>query len=231
VPSLRLIAWNCRSGSLTTRLSELADESPDIVFVQECLPAVRHPLHKTFLSRSISTRKGIALRSLSPAYRVTKVAGRRAAGKAVIAATVAGPVSFTLLCIWAQAPAYAKDVMRSLEAYADVLRPGPTVVVGDLNSGTCLHRHEPVSRRHHTMIRALEASGLVSAYHTFHNIEHGQERHATYRHQFKDSQAWHIDFCFIPTTWATHLVDVRPLNGNEWEGRSDHFPLRVELRF
>jgi len=79
--------------------------------------------------------------------------------------------------------------------------------------------------------RALDAAGLVSAYHTFHKTDHGQERHATYRHQFKDSQAWHIDFCFIPTSWAKHLVDVRPLDGNEWEGRSDHFPLRVELRF
>ena len=231
MPLLRLIAWNCRSGSMTTRLSELADESPDIVFVPECVPRSSSTQRGQFLSRSINTRKGIAVGSLSQEYRLTRLRSRTTAGKAVIAATVAGPGPFTVLCIWAQAPAYAKDVMRSLEPYADVLRSRPTIVLGDLNSGTCLHRHEPVSRRHQTMVRALEAAGLVSAYHAFHKTEHGQERHATYRHQFKDSQTRHIDFCFIPASWARHLVDARPLDGNKWAGRSDHFPLRVQLRF
>ena len=231
MPSLRLISWNCRSGSPATRLSELSEHSPDIVFLQECAPTARCSAPGKFLSRSVSTTKGIALGSLSEEYRLTKVRRRTGAGKAVIAATAAGPVSFSVLCIWAQAPAYAKDVMRSLEAYDNVLRAGPTVVIGDLNSGTCLHRQEPVSRRHQAMIGALEDAGLVSAYHAFHKIEHGQETHATYRHQFKASQAWHIDFCFIPASWAKHLIDARPLDGSEWAGRSDHFPLRVELRF
>jgi hypothetical protein len=231
VPSLRLIGWNCRSGSPITRLSEVAGLSPDIAFIQECMPSASRAPARPFLSRSISTAKAIALASLNPDYRLTKARGRTGAGKAVIAATVTGPVSFTMLGIWAQAPNYPRDVMRSLEAYSDALRRGPAIVIGDLNSGTCLHRQEPVSRKHQAMIRALEAGGFVSAYHAFHGIEHGREAHATYRHQFKDAQPWHIDYCFIPATWARHLVDVRPLDGSEWAGRSDHFPLRVELRF
>jgi len=40
---LRLIAWNCHHGSLSTRLAELASFSPAIVFLQECRPVEALP--------------------------------------------------------------------------------------------------------------------------------------------------------------------------------------------
>jgi endonuclease/exonuclease/phosphatase family metal-dependent hydrolase len=229
VPSLRLITWNCRSGSVTARLAELAPHAPDVVFVQECAPTPSLGPHRQVLTRSINRSKGIALGSLNPAYRLAELKRRRGSGKAAIASAVAGPVPFTALGIWSQGPGYADDAIRSLDAYARRLRSGPAVVMGDLNSGTCLHRKESPSRNHRRLIDALAGLGLVSAYHAFHRVEHGRETHATYRHQFKTSQPWHIDFCFVPAGWVEHLVDVQVLD-DAWSLKSDHVPLKVDLR-
>jgi endonuclease/exonuclease/phosphatase family metal-dependent hydrolase len=214
---------------LTTRLAEQAPLAPDVVFVQECAPAQHLAPDAHVLTRSINGSKAIALGSLNPHYRLGELKRRRGAGNAVIASSVTGPVAFTALGIWSQAPAYAGDAMRSLDAYAGLLRSGPAVVMGDLNSGTCLHRDESPSRNHRRLISALAGLGLVSAYHAFHRVEHGRETHATYRHQFKASQPWHIDFCFIPAAWVEHLVDVQVVD-EAWGLKSDHVPLKVDLR-
>ena len=61
---LRLIAWNCHHGSLSTRLAELASFSPAIVFLQECRAAKALPLMNPFLTQRVNAQKGIALGSL-----------------------------------------------------------------------------------------------------------------------------------------------------------------------
>ena len=229
-PSLRLIAWNCRSGSLSTRLSELAEHSPDIVFLQECLPAETLPLAGQFFARRIGPQKGIALGSLNREYRLEEMDSRAHSGRAVIAATVTGPVSFNVIGIWSQGPHYVDDLMRTLNAYADLLTKSPSVVMGDLNSGTCLNRSRSPSKGHSRVVGALADLGLVSAYHALHDVGHGQEAHATYRHQFKASQPWHIDFCFVPSNWAANLRRVEVIDDENWATRSDHLPLLVDLR-
>jgi endonuclease/exonuclease/phosphatase family metal-dependent hydrolase len=121
--------------------------------------------------------------------------------------------------------------MKTLDAYRNVLRSGPAVVMGDLNSGTNLAGEKSASRRHLRIVNALADLGLVSAYHAFHNVKHGHETHPTYRHQRKPSKPWHIDFCFLPASWAGNLVSVEILDGKHWAARSDHLPLKVDVRF
>jgi endonuclease/exonuclease/phosphatase family metal-dependent hydrolase len=227
MPALRLIAWNCHHGSLTTRLAELARYSPDIVFLQEC--TAENPVAGQFVTRCIGPRKSIALGSPRACYRLEKLDCAQNSGRGCIAGAVAGPVSFTVLGIWSQGPRYVDDALRSLDDYADVLRQGPTVVMGDLNSGTRLRRRKLPSNGHRRIIGALTDLGLVSAYHAFHQVDHGRERHATYCHQFNAVQPWHIDFCFVPASWVECVVGVKVLAGTHWAKRSDHFPLMVDL--
>jgi endonuclease/exonuclease/phosphatase family metal-dependent hydrolase len=70
---------------------------------------------------------------------------------------------------------------------------------------------------------------LVSAYHAFNKVEHAREKHATYYHQFKTTQPWHIDYCFVPAAWVNGLTNVQVLNGKIWARHSDHRPLIVDL--
>jgi endonuclease/exonuclease/phosphatase family metal-dependent hydrolase len=230
MPSLRLIAWNCHHGSLSTRLSELAEYSPDIVFLQECSPAETLPVVGQVFARRVGPGKGIALGSLNADYHLRELKSRAHSGRAVVAAAVTGSLSFTALGIWSQGPRYVDDVMRTLDAYAGLLRSGPAVVMGDLNSGTNLKREQSPGRGHSRIVAALADLGLVSAYHAFHDVEHGHETHPTYRHQYNASQPWHIDFCFVPASWVERLVAVEVIDGKDWAVRSDHLPLTVDLR-
>jgi endonuclease/exonuclease/phosphatase family metal-dependent hydrolase len=227
--SLRLIAWNCHHGSPSTRLDQLAAFAPAIVFLQECKPTETRPSMGRFLSRRVNAQKGIALASLNADYHLEKLKPRANRGRAVMGATVSGPVSFTALGIWSQGPHYVDDVMRTLNAYDRVLRSGSTIVMGDLNSGTNLAGTRSANKGHSRILETLADLGLVSAYHAFHHFEHGQETHPTYLHQRKPSQPWHIDFCFVPVDWV--VVGVEVLDGKAWATRSDHLPLMVDVQF
>jgi endonuclease/exonuclease/phosphatase family metal-dependent hydrolase len=140
-----------------------------------------------------------------------------------------GPVSFNILGIWSQGPAHVDYVMRAVEAYDDVLRSAPSVVMGDLNSGSNLAPPQSPSKGHSRIVGRLADLGLISAYHAFHNIEHGRETHPTYRHQFKATQPWHIDFCFVPVGWVDQLSRVEILDGDDWRIKSDHHPLMIDF--
>ncbi len=228
--ALRLIAWNCHHGSVQARLAELAPFAPAIVFLQECQPGVKLPSASSCLACQVNARKGIALASLDAEYQITPLRRRPNRGRAIVGATVTGPISFTALGIWGQGPRYANDVMATLDAYRRVLRSGPAVVLGDLNSGSNLTR-QPPSKGHARILAALKDCGLVSAYHAFHDVAHGHEAHPTYRHQRNVTKPWHIDFCFVPAAWIQHVRSVELFDGDEWPKKSDHLPLSVELQF
>jgi endonuclease/exonuclease/phosphatase family metal-dependent hydrolase len=180
------------------------------------------------VTQRVNTRKAIALTSLDEDYFLAKLRPRANRGRAVVGARVSGAASFTALGIWSQGPRYVDDVMRTLKAYDRVLRSGPAVVMGDLNSGTNLNTRQSPSKGHARILAALADVGLVSAYHRFHGVEHGREMHPTYRHQRNPSKPWHIDFCFVPVGWDVVGVDVP--HSEEWTARSDHLPLCVEVR-
>ena len=229
MPSLCLITWNCHHGSLSQRLAELAaPASPDIVFLQECLPAATLAVRGQFITRRINDRKAIALGSTNPDYHLAELTSRASSGLAAVAAAVDGPISFTAIGVWGQKPNYAEDVMRTLDAYDDVLRSEQSVVMGDLNSGTNLKHAGQPSKGHSRILTRIADLGLVSAYHVNHNVEHGHETHPTYRHLRKRSKPWHIDFCFVPAHWDVVGVDV--LDGKKWSMTSDHLPLKVDIR-
>jgi endonuclease/exonuclease/phosphatase family metal-dependent hydrolase len=103
--------------------------------------------------------------------------------------------------------------------------------MGDLNSGPMLNGAPEVSKSHARLLAAFEALDMVSAYHAFHKIDHGRERHHTYRHRPPDVGPWHIDFCFVPRAWAANLTHVEVLDGDVWHAESDHNPLLVDLQF
>jgi endonuclease/exonuclease/phosphatase family metal-dependent hydrolase len=121
------------------------------------------------------------------------------------------------------------DVLRSLDAYDDIVRGGPTVVMGDLNSGPKMTDSRMVTSTHRRLLDAFHARNMVSAYHAYHGIDHGQERHQTYRHTPRASEPWHLDFCFVPKQWAKDVTSVEVLDTEQWRAESDHHPLVVDL--
>jgi hypothetical protein len=71
--------------------------------------------------------------------------------------------------------------------------------------------------------------GLVSAYHSRYAEAQGRETRPTfflYRHQ---QRPYHIDYCFLPTTWLSRIRDVTVGDHAAWASKSDHMPLTVDL--
>jgi exonuclease III len=226
---LRIITWNCRSGSIAKRLSQLAGYDPHIVFLQECRPMEDEPPGEVVCSRAIKGCKGIALAVSAESCRCVARELIPGSGCAALAAQVLAPVRFTVLAIWGRPPDYLQDVIGTLRAHADWLRAGPAVVLGDWNTGSRLGRHRSLTRHHERLLGLCGELGLVSAYHAFHRVDPGGEPHATYFHQFRRSRPWHIDFCFVPRSWTAALLRVTVIDGRKWAARSDHRPLLVEL--
>jgi endonuclease/exonuclease/phosphatase family metal-dependent hydrolase len=229
VSRLRLLAWNCHHGALDARLAEVAALSPDIAFVHEWRPSWAAPPPANAVVRQVKKSKGVALAAINPEYTLAEIPRPRGATRAAVAAVVTGPMSFNTIGIWAQGPNYAADMMKSIKAFAKLIRSGPTVVMGDFNSGSKLHGAMRVTKGHPPIVDAFDSLGLVSAYHAFHKVDHGQETHATYRHLFKASQPWHLDFCFVPVAWADRIRSVDVLHDDVWAKRSDHAAIVVEL--
>ena len=229
MPSLRLVTWSCNYGSLHTCLSELAEYSPDIVFLQRCALPKSLPLVRQFLTRRIGAKKGIALGSRNTDFHLAQLEPRANSGPTALPAAVTGFVSFTALGIWAQGPNYVDDVMQTLDAYDDDLRAGMSVVMGHLDSGTNRKTAQSPSHGYERIMARLADLTLVSAYDSFNVV--GHETHPTCPHLFRSSEPWHIDFCFVPARWVMSLVGVTVIDNRKWTMRSDHLPLKVDLRF
>ena len=226
---LRVVTWNCRSGSAEKRFSELASYDPHLVFLQECRPEEMPQSPNVVCRRSINRWKDVVLMAPASSCQLGARAVSRGGGRAAVTAQVEAPLRFVVLGIWARGPRYVDDVMRTLQAHANLLRSGPALVMGDFNSGSRLGRRSMLTRHHNRLLEFCAQHELVSAYHAFHGIDPGNELHATYYHQFRRSQPWHIDLCFIPQAWLPHLVNVTVIDGPRWARRSDHRPLLVEL--
>ncbi len=156
---LRLLAWNCHHGAVSSRLADVAVLSPDIAFLQECLPprpdvapggtdtrgTVTRPSTGTpgtntpgVITRVVGPRKSVALCAANAAFTLEALARPRNVSRASLAAAVTGPVAFNVIGVWAQGANYAADVLRTIRAYRRVIQSGPTVVMGDFNIGADL---------------------------------------------------------------------------------------------
>jgi exonuclease III len=229
---MRLVTWNCRSGPVAARLAELSRLSPDVVFLQECSPDSALPPAESVITRRVNARKGIALAAGSSfsGWRCEAIAAARDDAGASIAGKISRgdeSFSFSVLGLWTRGK-FVDDALRMIACHEALFAAGPTVVMGDFNSGTDLRKRGASSRNHQRLVDALESRGLVSAYHVFHRVVHGREAHATYYHRFDRQDRWHIDFCFVPLSWAPRITSV-VVPGPRSHATSDHRPVMVEV--
>ena len=129
--------------------------------------------------------------------------------------------------VWTHEP-FIKVAWEAVTACADeAKRRGlPVVAAGDFNISQC------VVDQKHKAPQFLEGMrdklGLVSAYHHSTREAHGEETRATYYHLRKESDPFHIDYCFLPETWMDRLTGVEVGTFEEWP-ESDHRPLTVDI--
>lgn len=230
-PRLRIVTWNCRQ-ALHKKAAALLALKPDIAVIQECAKPERWQQAGASwaLWHGDNPVKGLALLSFG-AWTLEPVAVSVQDCRLFLPARVRGPVAFNLLGVWTQQAAtsrrdsYIGQLHIALDFYRDFLAQGASVVAGDLNSNAIWDLRYP-SNNHTQAVARLAGLGMVSAYHTVHRRAHGCEVHMTHRHNLGNK--FHLDYCFVPRTWAQHIGGVQ-VGGSKWYRLSDHAPLIVDV--
>jgi endonuclease/exonuclease/phosphatase family metal-dependent hydrolase len=223
--TVRITTWNCRSGSIASRLQDVVELKSDIVFLQECQPGPALPLQGDLLLQSVGDRKGLALAAPTGRVKLERIE-RAEAPVSSIAALATGPLECLVLGVWTHPPDYRAEIDQLTAAFGDLIAKMPTVLMGDLNTGPRLG--ESFIKGGEVFARLADL-GLVSAYHAHHGVTHGQETHATYFHASTGHSPWHIDYCLVSRSLLPRVRDVHLGDDEPWAKRSDHRPLSVDL--
>lgn len=223
---MRLVTWNAYRGPIASRLSRLSQLQPDLVVLQECSSP---SLFDDAIWAGPRVRQGVAIAAANPAYRLTRVDDATYDDGPGAIARVDGPPPFLVAGVWtrkAKSRSYIAHALTWLEHHRRELVSLPLVVMGDFNASPA----SPNQRKEHLeMLRRFrEQFGIVSAYHAFHGVEHGEETHPTHYWRRHEDEPWHIDFCFIPEEWVERLRSVEVGGYSDWAD-SDHRPVVVDL--
>ena len=226
---MRIVTWNCCRGPFDRKIAALEQLQPDIAVIAEALDPGEQNDHVRWFPSNAS-RLGIQVRAFN-GYRLTRIR-KAAAGLPNCVAPVrvsGGPVDFNLLAVWTwPAPSYTQAFLNGLAAYARLLQRGPAVVAGDFNGNPVFDKPGARNKWWTLGFEQLHAAGLVSAYHRHHGVPFGGEEHATHHFLRKPERPFHIDFCFVPSTWAERSLAVQVAADEPWRRLSDHFPLVVD---
>ena len=217
--------------------------APDVAVVQECadLDTLARKAPEFEPTSAIWTgnnpNRGLGVFSFGP-YRLERAGGDDATITYAVPTRVRGPSSFNLVGLWAHygtAPlrvATPGPTLMALRTYAHLLSEGPAIMAGDLNNHVRWDRPGKASN-HANTIAAGARLGLVSAYHAFHRVEHGAERHPTlyWRDRTRDGPTFHIDYVFVPQVAASLMDRVAVGSYAKWiaKGLSDHAPVIVDF--
>lgn len=222
---MRLATWNCCAGPLDRKLAAAATLAADLIVIPEC-PALPRPGPRHFWTGT-NPRKGLAVLT-AEGYRLRKIPRRTPLPEFVAPLMVEGPVTFLLLAVWMKGKGpdrYVRGLNRAIDACRSLIARHPTVVLGDFNSNAIWDDEHPDGLDHSSLVGRLGALGLESAYHHARGEAHGAEREPTFYFYRRKSIPYHLDYCFLPRTWAPRLRQVRVGSWQEWRGLSDHVPL------
>ena len=196
---MRICTWNQAGGPTVDKLARVLSHRPSLVALQE---APRPSRSAAFRGpwRGNNRHRGVALLSFHDlTARVAHKARTRA--KLFLPCQVSGSVSFNVLVVWAK-PWYYRA------SYVSSLVRGLSAYASFIQSAPTIvlgdfNSNPCFGESHFEWVRLLDDLGLVSAY--------------------------HIDYCFIPKTWTSHLVHVTVGRKSTWSNSSDHVPLMVDL--
>ena len=131
---MRLVTWNASRGSYESKVPLILELEPDIAVIQEIAkPKNEVPGCYWFGDNS---KQGVAV-IVSAAYQLTPLTEPRDVPKFVIPFSVVGPQSFLLMAVWTlgkQPMRYVRAASSAVDTYADLIKSGKAVLLGDFNS-------------------------------------------------------------------------------------------------
>lgn len=231
--------------ALHRKVEALLSQKPDIAVVSECArPDILAERGVTDLEACSvlwmgeNPHKGLGIFAFND-FTVSRVQSFYPTLRFVLPARIEGPRTFNLLAVWAQNASagitrkhQSGPLRRALTKYKTFIASGPTVIGGDWNSNAIWDKPGwPIN--HMSKVNLLEGMGLYSAYHAFHEEEHGRETIPTHywRDRRIDGPTYHIDYVFAPLPWLRNTKEFEIGTFDDWigNGLSDHVPLIIDF--
>jgi exodeoxyribonuclease III len=226
---MRIATWNCYRGGCLERAAELARLAPDVAVIQECVRPVddAHTGRVVWFGTNPAHGVGVVV---GDEFRVTSGPLSSALDHSAFPAIVSGPTPFHLLAIWAlPRPSYVRSLLNALDVYGDFLRAAPSVIAGDFNCFAEWYGAPP-SKHHQELARRIrDEFGVVSAYHARPGRDATSAEAPTYFWRWSKAHPFHIDYCFVPSSWTKAVTSVHVGEFSEQHWRSDHRPVVVDL--
>lgn len=215
---MRIATWNCARGPLAAKREALEALSPDVVVMTEASRPDRAQSDVLWFGDG---RFGVAIYARLP-FRVRELPTSRIA-PCVYPVAIAGPAAFTLFGVWTwPIPSYKQAFLNGFDAHKAL--DGPAVVAGDFNGNVDFDKPRSRVKWSHCF-DLLAARNLVSAYHG--SKAFGREIDPTHYFQWKRDRPFHLDYCFVPRSWAIESVSVGSYG--DWATLSDHRPVSVDV--
>lgn len=229
--SFRIVAWSC-AGKFSRNAAALAALDADICIAPEALEA-----HATALGDAYSVhwhgdegQRGLLIAAKRD-WRIDVV--QAAPQRHMILTTLTGPeASLSVVGVWAMRglKGYAGAVIDGLDTVLPLTAASPNVfVAGDFNASPVFDASSPPALRFAEISGRLQDAGLVSLWHDRAGEAFGTESCATYHHQWKREQPFHIDFAFASKALATRCRHFEIGKFDPWCQSSDHMPLIADF--
>lgn len=242
----RLAVWTV-GPSIERRYPKIEALEADVVVTARSgsevrLLKARRTAHTSMAWVGRHAQRGLGVLAFDPAFAKLDGANWDQRLEWIAPVSINGPVSHNLLAVWAlnekaqvkfKSNPPASQPIQMMRLYQKTLKH-PTVVAGDFNNNPVFHRNDP-NWDMLELIALLEAQGLVSAYHAFTGLDHGDPREQPTRFRpdaIREIAAHHVDYCFVPTEWVPAIRDVQVGDPDSWFRHvraEEHVPLVVDF--
>lgn len=235
---LRLVSWNCQ-GAGARKGAHLMSLAPDVAAVPEAGASALRDASLVWAPTDgalAGPRPELGLFTFGDVRMRAHPPHPADAGSPLLAASVDGPLPFTVVAVCAR-PAgdghrhgrYAAALLDAIARHESLLRDGPAVVLGDFNTSAALDRARG-RRDHLDVVDALRQVGLASAWHELAGRRHGDEDRGTFHmYRWPHSPPLHLDYCFVPVAWLPRIRTAWIGPPDPWLSRSDHLPLVIDV--
>lgn len=242
----RIAVWTV-GPSIERRYRKIEALQADVVVVPRAgnevrLLKARRSAHSSMAWVGRHAQRGLGVLAFHPSF--AKLDGRRWDQRLewIAPVTINGPVPHNVLAVWAlnekaqvkfKTNPDASQPIQMVRLYQRFLK-SPTVIAGDFNSNPVFHRNDP-NWDMLELVALLEAQGLVSVYHAFTGLDHGDPREHPTRFRpdpILGISSHHVDYCFIPTEWLPALRNVQVGDPDTWFTHvraEEHVPIVVDF--
>lgn len=226
---MRLVTWNACKGQFANKAHYLDHLHADVAVIQEIAKPVEQ--QRQVLWFGANPNQGVAVVTRPP-FVARQQLQFDGVPRYVVPIEIDGPRPFLLFAVWTLGEApypYVCAASKAIDSYESLFSGRDVVMLGDFNSNAIWDKEHPVELNHSAMVSRLDRLGLVSAYHHFKGERHGEETAHTFYLHWHESKKFHIDYCFLPKSWAPNVRAVDVGSFAAWQRASDHRPLLVEV--